>query len=89
MPSFMSIFQSLFHSNEVLTFDEDTYTDEMIFRPNPFIVLPRATEHHHVITIMDFMRQDPHLNVWIQQDNREQVIHDPRFSLNSILITHS
>lgn len=90
MPSLLSFFERLF-STEPLTVDEDAYVDacvdEAMGRPNPFII-PIATEHHHVITIMDFMRQDPHLSPWLQQEVREQVIHDPRFSLNEFIITY-
>lgn len=84
MPSLLSFFERLFAEPLV---DEDAYVDEVPPRPNPFHV-PVASEHHHIVTILDFMRQDQHLNPWIQQEAREQVIHDPRFSLNSIVITY-
>jgi hypothetical protein len=51
----------------------------------------RVDSHHHIITIMDFMRQDQYLRPWIVQESqmvRESVIHDPRFSLNSIIISY-
>ena len=91
MPSLLSVFERLFQSNQPLTIAEEAYVDacvdEAMGRPNPFI-LPVSTEHHHVITILDFMRQDHYLNPWLQQETREQVIHDPRFSLNSIVINY-
>ena len=87
MPSFLSVFERLFQSNQPLTIAEEVYMDEEMERPNPFI-LPVSTEHHHVITILDFMRQDRYLNPWLHQETREQVIHDPRFSLNSIVINY-
>ena len=88
MPSLLSFFERLFADTEPLSDADDAYVDasveEALGRPNPFII----SEHHHIVTILDFMRQDHHLNPWIQQEAREQVIHDPRFSLNSIIITY-
>jgi len=90
MPSLLSFFERLF-ATEPLSDADDAYVDasvdEALGRPNPFHV-QFASEHHHIVTILDFMRQDSHLNPWIQQETREQVIHDPRFSLNSIVITY-
>jgi hypothetical protein len=85
MPSLLSFFERLFAAEPLV--DEDAYADEAQGRPNPFHV-QFATEHHHVITIMDFLRQDLHLSPWLQQEVREQVIHDPRFSLNDFVITY-
>jgi hypothetical protein len=99
MPSLLSLFERIFTSNERLTVEDeayiDAYVDDALGRPNPFITaadpMIRADSHHHIITIMDFMRQDQYLNPWIIQESqmvRESVIHDPRFALNSILISH-
>jgi hypothetical protein len=96
MSSILSFFETLFSSNERLTISEEAYidacVDEALGHPNPFTTaadpMIYANSHHHVITIMDFMRNDQYLNTWLSQEPRESVIHDPRFSLNSILISH-
>ena len=90
MTSILSFFERLFATEPLSEADEayiDACVDEAMGRPNPFVI-PVASEHHHIVTILDFMRHDHHLNPWIQQEAREQVIHDPRFSLNSIIITY-
>ena len=94
MPSLLSLFERIFSSNERLTIAEDTYiddsVDEALARPNPFAAdsIVRSQSHHHVINIFDFMRQDHHLNPWLLRESHESVLHDPRFSLNSVVILH-
>lgn len=91
MPSILSFFERLFISNETLTIAEDTYiddsVDEVLARPNPFAANPMiyAQSQHHII---EFMRQDHYLNPWLLRESHESVLHDPRFSLNSIVILH-
>jgi hypothetical protein len=92
----MSVFdfiKNLFSSNPEMTFQEEVYAeaymDDALGRPNPFISsAPVATQHHHIITILDFLRQDPHLHVWIPEDRHESVLDDTRFSLNNFVINH-
>ena len=94
MPSILSFFERLFSSNQTLTIAEDTYiddsVDEVLTRPNPFASdhMIYAQSHHHIVPITDFMRHDHHLNQWLLRESHESVLHDPRFSLNSIVILH-
>ena len=92
MPSILSFFDQFFVSNEPLTIAEDTYiddsVDEALARPNPFAADPIYTQHHHVVRIVDFMRHDHHLTPWLLRESHESVLHDPRFSLNHIVIIH-
>jgi hypothetical protein len=91
MPSFISFFERLFQSNEVLTFDDDVCRSNPITAADP---LPYATQHSHVVTILDFMQQDQFLHPWVAHP---WVAHpyvvspldDPRFQLNAIVITYS
>ena len=91
MPSILSFFERLFSSNQTLTIAEDTYiddsVDEVLTRPNPFASdrMIYAQSHDHII---EFMRHDHHLNTWLLRESHESVLHDPRFSLNSIVILH-
>jgi hypothetical protein len=93
MPSILSFFENLFSSNEPITVAENTYiddsVDEALARPNPFAADPiYAQSHHHVVRIVDFMRHDQHLTPWLLRESQESVLHDPRFSLNHIVILH-
>ena len=93
MPSILSFFENLFSSNEPITAAEDTYiddsVDEALARPNPFAADPiYAQSHHHIVRIVDFMRHDQHLTPWFLRESHESVLHDPRFSLNHIVILH-
>ena len=95
MTSILSFFDRLFASKELTIFEEayiDACVEDALGYPNPFITaadpMIRAESQHHIITILDFMRHDHHLNPWMGQEPREQVIDHPRFSLNSIVITY-
>ena len=92
MPSILSFFENLFSSNELITSAEDTYiddsVDEALARPNPFAADPIYAQHHHVVRIVDFMQHDHHLTPWLLRESHESVLHDPRFSLNHIVILH-
>lgn len=94
MPNLLSFFHQLFHSNQPLTIAEesyiDDYVDDVLARPTPFVAnsVARAESHHHVVRIYDFMHNDYHLNPWIARESHEQVLNDPRFSLNNLIITY-
>jgi hypothetical protein len=97
----LSIFESLFPSNTVLTIAEEAYVDEVLGRPNPLTAadpLPsqasQASQASHVITILDFMQQDQYLRPWISHPWVSHpcvvpTMDDPRFHLNSIVITYA
>ena len=95
MLSILSFFDQFFVSKELTVFEDayiDACVDDALGHPNPFKTaadpMIYADSHHHVITIMDFMRHDQYLSPWIHQESqmvRESVIHDPRFVLNTIL----
>jgi hypothetical protein len=91
MPSLLSFFERLFASNQAITIAEDAYIDdsvvEALARPNPFAADPMiyAQSHHHII---EFMQNDHYLNPWLLRESHESVLHDPRFSLNSVVILH-
>ena len=94
MPSILSFFERIFSSNQPLTIAEDAYiddsVDEVLARPNPFAadLMINAQSHHHIIPIVDFLRHDHYLNPWLLRESHESILHDPRFSLNSIVILH-
>jgi hypothetical protein len=95
MPSLLSIFERIFSSNEVLTFEDDAPQSNPITAADPLpYALEHATQHSHVVTIMDFMQQDQFLRPWV---THPWVAHpyvvapsnDPMFQLNSIVISYS
>jgi hypothetical protein len=91
MPSLISIFQRLFSSNEVLTFEDDAPHSIPFTAADP---LPYATQHSHVVTILDFMQQDQFLRPWVAHPWAAHPyvvapLDDPIFQLNSIVISYS
>lgn len=85
----LTFFEKLFASHEPLSNTEEAYVeacvDEALGRPNPWL-LPQATSHSHVITILDFMQEDPFLHTWVPS-HTSSILDDPRFQLNSIVWT--
>jgi hypothetical protein len=95
MPSLLSIFERIFSSNEVLTFEDDAPHSIPITAADPLpYALEHATQHSHVVTIMDFMQQDQFLRPWVTHPwiAHPYVVapsNDPMFQLNSIVISYS
>ena len=90
MPSLLAFFEKLF-TNEVVEYEDDVYPNQWIGPSEPLL----ATSHSHVITIMEFMQQDPFLHTWTQplaQPSGQplaqpSILDDPRFQLNNIVWT--